>query len=226
MMTRFAVPRALVAGLALAAAAACSGPVQNAASADFRPVYPVAEVAPTGYLPSGSIYDGSGRGLFVSDRRAAQVGDILTVEFTEAFNASKSQNMSTSRNDDFDLDLPDALTMGLDNGLVRSGSDQSFQGQGSAEQSNSLEGRVSVSVVRVLPGGLFEILGQKKLTLNNGDEYVRLSGVVRQSDISPDNVIPSDRIANAEIVYIGAGEMSDAARKGWLSRGLAAVSPF
>jgi flagellar L-ring protein precursor FlgH len=85
---------------------------------------------------------------------------------------------------------------------------------------------LSVSVVRVLPGGNLEILGQKKLTLNNGDEYVRLSGIVRPADISAQNVVLSDRIANAQIEYIGAGQVADAGKQGWLRRGLNTVSPF
>ncbi|MEM6679737.1 MAG: flagellar basal body L-ring protein FlgH, partial [Pseudomonadota bacterium] len=101
-----------------------------------------------------------------------------------------------------------------------------FSGDGSATQSNSLTGRVSVSVVRVFPGGNLEILGQKKLTLNNGHEYVRLRGIVRPSDISADNVVLSDRIAHAEIKYVGAGDIADPAKHGWLRRVYTTVSPL
>ena len=80
-------------------------------------------------------------------------------------------------------------------------------------------------MVRVLPGGNLEILGQKKLTLNNGDEYVRVRGIVRPEDITSNNVVLSDRIANAEITYIGAGDVADAGRRGWLSSVLTSISP-
>lgn len=69
-------------------------------------------------------------------------------------------------------------------------------------------------------------MGQKKLTLNNGDEYIRLTGIVRPSDISPDNIVESDRIANADIKYIGAGQIADAGKRGWLSRAVNSASPF
>lgn len=78
----------------------------------------------------------------------------------------------------------------------------------------------------MLPGGNLEIMGQKLLTLNNGNEYVRLKGVVRPEDIGPDNVVTSDRIAHAEIKYIGAGDTADTAKPGWLRRGLSVVSPL
>ena len=69
-------------------------------------------------------------------------------------------------------------------------------------------------------------LGQKKLTLNNGDEYIRVRGIVRPEDISSNNVISSDRIANAEIKYIGAGDIANTAKAGWLQRILTDLSPY
>ena len=83
-----------------------------------------------------------------------------------------------------------------------------------------------VSVTRILPGGNLEIVGQKKLTLNNGQEYIRLRGLVRPEDISADNLVRSDRIAHAEIKYVGAGDIADSSKKGWLSRALDTVAPF
>ena len=71
-----------------------------------------------------------------------------------------------------------------------------------------------------------EILGQKKMLLNNGDEYIRLSGIIRPEDISANNVIVSNRIANAQIAYIGAGDTADTGKKGWLSKALSSVSPL
>ena len=109
---------------------------------------------------------------------------------------------------------------------LATGGGQNFTGSGSAAQSNSLTGQVSVHVIRVLPGGNLEILGQKRLTLNNGDEYIRVQGIVRPEDISSDNVVQSDRIANADIKYIGAGELADTGKQGWLGRTLTAVNPF
>jgi len=208
----------------LLASACTSTLVEEADSVNYDPVYPVESMADTS--ATGGIYTASSAGLFASDRRAARVGDILTVEFEERFQASKSQTTSGNRASDYELDLPGILPLGIDEGALDNGTKQSFSGRGSAQQSNSLTGRLSVSVIRVLPGGLLEISGQKRLTLNQGNEYIRLTGVVRPEDIDAENVVMSDRIAHATIKYIGAGAISDTSRQGWLRRGLNEVSPL
>lgn len=210
----------------LLAVAGCATQVQETESQMFAPVFPVPDVPQDRVMPSGAIYSSTARGMFAADRRAAAVGDVLTVEFSERFAARKSQSAGNSRSSSYDLELPDLLGLGLDDGAVTGGSQSRFNGAGSASQSNSLTGRVSVSVVRVLPGGNLEIMGQKQLTLNNGREYIRLTGVVRPIDISADNVVPSDRIAHAAIQYVGAGDTADTARQGWLHRAATTVSPF
>lgn len=215
------IPLALIVTLA-----GCQTYVEDVASQAYEPIYPVEAMPDTAGLPTGGIYTASSAGLFASDRRATRVGDILTVQFAERFAASKSQSASGSRASDYEADLPDIITWGFDDGLLQNSTDQSFQGRGAAQQSNSLTGRLSVSVVRVLPGGQLEIMGQKRMTLNNGKEYVRLTGVIRPEDINAENVILSDRIAHAEISYTGAGDTANTARPGWLRRGLAAVSPL
>jgi flagellar L-ring protein precursor FlgH len=218
--------RLIPATLALAVLAGCSTQVEEAESALYAPVFPMGEVEQDRLMPSGSIYAGHARGLFAADRRATAVGDILTVEFSERFAARKSQAADTSKSDSFAVDIPDVVSFGFDDARLTGGTTRSFSGEGSATQSNSLTGRISVSVVRVLPGGNLEIMGQKKLTLNNGHEYVRVRGMVRPSDISADNVVRSDRIAHAEIKYVGAGDVADTGKHGWLRRALTAVSPM
>ena len=101
-----------------------------------------------------------------------------------------------------------------------------FSGSGSSAQSNSLNGQVSVHVVRVFQNGNLEILGQKKLTLNNGDEYIRVHGIVRPKDINEKNIVSSDRIANANIQYIGAGDIAASGKKGWYGKILDTINPL
>ncbi|MEY4697394.1 MAG: hypothetical protein RIT14_1822 [Pseudomonadota bacterium] len=218
---------ALLSLTVLLAAAACSPTyIEEKESEAFAPVYPEDAYGDSNGLPTGGIYTASSGGIFATDRRAARVGDILTVQFAERFQASKTQSASGERSSDYSLDMPDALTLGLDDGVFDSGTDQSYAGRGQAQQSNSLTGRLSVQVVRVLPGGMLEIMGQKRLTLNQGNEYIRLTGVVRPEDISADNVVLSDRIAHAMIKYVGAGTTHDTSRPGWLRRGMDLVSPL
>jgi flagellar L-ring protein FlgH len=211
--------------LVLLPLAACSTAIEEKAARDFEPLYDEAPVfAPA--ASTGGIYHSASRGLFVNDRRAARIGDVLTVQFAERFQATKSQTANGGRSNSYEVDLPDVLTGGFDDSRLTMGTEQSFAGRGAAAQSNSLTGRMSVSVVRVLPNGHLEIRGQKRLTLNNGNEYVRLAGVVRPEDIGPDNVVTSDRIAHADIRYTGAGDTADTARPGWLRRAINVVSPL
>lgn len=215
----------LVLSVGVFALAGCATQVENAASANFDPVYPTFGSEDMG-MPSGTIYSARKTGLFAADRRANKVGDILTVAFTESFQATKSQNAAASQTSGYDTQLPTILPFSSLSPKLTGSSSDSFAGAGSAAQSNSLTGQVSVHVVRILPGGNLEILGQKKLTLNNGDEYIRVHGIVRPEDISSGNVVLSDRIANAEITYIGAGDTADTARRGWFSRLVSTVKPL
>jgi flagellar L-ring protein precursor FlgH len=198
----------------------CSTYLENEASAEFEPVLPLenSHMRPTG----GSIYLPGATGLFAVEKRASKVGDVLTVALNESFLATKSQSASAAKSENTTVTLPNFLNIGVNPSF---GSEQAFKGSGAAEQSNSFTGLVTVSVVRVFQNGNLQLLGQKKLTLNNGDEYVRVSGIVRRSDISPLNVVNSNRLANAEITYIGAGDVADTAKRGLFPRLLSAINP-
>ena len=232
MLTRFS-SSVLALGLCCGLSA-CSTYVEDTASAAFEPVFPTVELASDNTDKSGAIYQQGQSGLFSADRRARKVGDILTVDFNEVFAATKAQSAASSKSDSFELGLPvglpNLLTGGLANGVVdnslTSSTEQSFSGSGNAAQSNSLTGRLSVTVVRIFENGNMGILGQKELTLNNGKEYIRVSGIVRPEDISAGNTVPSNRLADAQISYTGAGTIADSSKPGWLSRAMRTISPF
>ena len=212
--------------VALVGLTACTTFVEEQASQQYAPVFPIAETQTRLGLATGSIYNQVQPGLFAADRRASRVGDILTISFTERFSATKSQGASAAKSDSFSVDIPDAVSNGINDASLTGGTAQDFSGSGSASQTNTFSGMMSVHVVRILPRGNLEILGEKKLTLNNGDEYIRVRGIVRPEDISSDNIVMSDRIANAEIKYTGAGDVADTARQGWLRRVFNVVSPI
>lgn len=91
-------------------------------------------------------------------------------------------------------------------------------GNGQANQSNSLTGSISVSVVEVLPNGNLKVRGEKRVSLNQGNEYLRVSGIIRPNDISATNTVSSSQLADATIMYTGDGAVADASRMGWISR--------
>ncbi len=103
---------------------------------------------------------------------------------------------------------------------------RNFGGTGTADQSNALSGEVSVTVAEVLPNGTMVVQGQKTVTLNRGDEFVQIRGIVRPADISADNRVLSTRVADARIAYTGRGDVARAARQGWFSRFFQTISPF
>lgn len=214
---RFAFALALI--LVPAAAAASDKP----ARAVFAPTAPPVAVTPPA---SGAIFSGSFTPL-TSGGRAGQVGDIVTIQLVERTAASKSSGSATQRDGDVSLTPPSTGPLSLftpsDIGM---GGGQAFKGQGNATQSNSLSGEITVTVAAVYPNGTMLVRGEKRLTLNRGDEWVQISGLVRAIDIGPDNRIASTRIADATIRFTGKGDVARASRQGWLQRFFAIISPF
>ncbi len=183
-----------------------------------RPVGP-AYGTPT----AGAIYnDGTDVRLF-EDRKAGRVGDILTVRLQESTNASKNSATSTSKSTESDLTNPTVFGAPITaNGIpLFQGSlsgESTFDGAGSSSQSNSLLGDITVTVVERLPNGNLRIRGEKWVTLNQGREFIRLSGIIRPDDIEPDNTLYSYRIADAQITYSSKGVLAAANRQGLISR--------
>lgn len=98
------------------------------------------------------------------------------------------------------------------------GSGQNFAGSGNSAQSNALTGSMSVLVTEVLPNGTLVIRGEKRLSLNQGSETMSIEGLVRPTDVAPDNTVRSDRVANSRIRYGGSGVLADANSMGWAAR--------
>ena len=183
---------------------------------------PAAPAAPA----NGAIFQGSFTPL-TSGSRASQPGDIITIDLIERTIAQKSNSATTGRDGSIGLTPPTTGPLSFFSSTdINAGGTQSFKGQGNAAQSNQLSGQMSVTVAEVYPNGTMLVRGEKLLTLNRGDEHVQFSGIVRLADISPDNRIPSTRVADARILYTGKGEIARASRQGWLQRFFSIISPF
>ncbi len=224
----------------------CSTYVENKIAEDFTPIHEEISFEEKDSTIDGAIYDEKSSGFFASDRRAKNIGDILTVTLNESLSASKSTTNTTSKADTFGVTLPPIFSngaatksvanqfdnkLGIGNGGVDStdfaaGANQSFSGAGTAAQSNTLSGSMTVTVVRVYPNGNLEIKGQKKLVLNDGSEYLRLSGIVRPEDISASNTISSSNVADAKITYTNSGVYAVSTKPGWLSKIFREITPF
>jgi len=197
--------------------------------AELREEYqPTPYQAPTPPPADGAIFHATaGYAPLTSGARAAQVGDILTIMLVEKTQATKSNSASTDRSGNVGLSPPTSgpLKFLKSTSLTASGGGK-FDGKGGAEQSNQLSGAISVTVAAVYPNGTMLIRGEKNLTLNRGDEQIRISGLVRVADIDLDNTVPSTRVADAKITYAGTGEIARASRQGWLSHFFSILSPF
>lgn len=99
-------------------------------------------------------------------------------------------------------------------------------GENSLTDTIGITGTTSVTVVDVLPNGNLVIEGGKVVRTSKQDIYAYMRGIVRPVDISATNTIPSSKIADAQVEFIPAGELSDAQKKGWLIRGWDKVRPF
>ena len=229
------ISKFLVTALLMQVLVGCSTYVSQLEGQAFEPVDPAVNLA-SEQPSNGAIFRSGQSGLFATDQRARRVGDILTVTFNEIFAATKAQTAASSKADAFAVTLPtglpNILTGGFDkdaggNGAgLTAGTNRTFSGAGNAAQSNSFTGSLAVTVTRVFPNGNMEVAGQKEITLNNGNEYVRVKGIVRPEDISATNIVSSTRLADAQIRYTGSGHLADASKPGWLSQFMRAISPF
>jgi flagellar L-ring protein FlgH len=172
---------------------------------------------------NGAIYQ-VGRDVALFENPIARhIGDVVTIVLSEATAAQKSATTSTSKATSDTM--PGVSLFGLPvtihgasvlSGTVNDAS--KFDGAGNSAQSNSLTGFITATVAKVLPNGNLYVKGEKKIWINQGQENVMLSGVIRAIDVAPDNSVPSSRVANARITYGGKGAIADANAAGWLSR--------
>ncbi|WP_414477751.1 flagellar basal body L-ring protein FlgH [Pseudomonas aeruginosa] len=162
------------------------------------------------------------------DRKAFRVGDIITITLNEKTQASKKANSDIQKDSKTKMGLTSLFGSGITTNNPIGGGDLSLsaeyggsrdaKGDSQAGQSNSLTGSITVTVAEVLPNGILSVRGEKWMTLNTGNELVRIAGLVRADDIATDNTVSSTRVADARITYSGTGAFADASQPGWLDR--------
>jgi flagellar L-ring protein FlgH len=178
---------------------------------------------PVAPASNGAIYQ-VGRDVALFENPIARhVGDVVTIVLSEATNAQKSATTTTSKSTSDTLPgmslFGSPVTIHGASALSANINDASkFDGTGNSAQSNSLTGFITATVARVLPNGNLYVKGEKRIWINQGQENVVLSGVIRPIDLAPDNSVSSSRVANARISYGGKGAIADANAQGWLSR--------
>lgn len=233
-----------VAGLLVAASmAGCVSNPPKHDSMDYRPVTPLAIPAPE--QNTGAIYQAGHEIILFEDRKARRVGDLITIVLSESTNATKKASTTTQKdnaisvtnptvfgnsvqlkqNKNANFDLPFA-NKSFDLGMNLESS-RNFTGAGDSNQSNTLSGTITVSIAQVMPNGNLVVRGEKWLQLNQGEEYIQISGIVRADDVTPSNTVSSTLVADAHITYAGKGAVADTNAQGWLSRFfISSLMPF
>ena len=192
------------------------GSNENAAMYSTLPV----EVEPEGPVDDSSLWT-SQRSSLLGDHRAQRRGDILTVvveiddqaQFQDTTGRSRSGTESMGVPSLFgipqrlDASLPDGASAAS---LVSASSSSTFSGNGSVSRNEKVTLRLAVTIVEELPNGVLRIEGQQEVRVNNELRQLLISGYVRPDDISRQNEITYDKIAEAQISYGGRGLLTDA----------------
>ena len=205
-MIKYLLPFLLILG-------GCVSQPQKTGTTDWElPVIPEASQQ----VVDGSLYSTSYVNNLFADRMAYRVGDILTINLEEQTQSSKSSG--TSFDKESSLSIPAPIFWGEAGMNSSAEANRDFSGGGSSSQENMLRGSITVSVVKVQSNGTLVIQGEKSILLNQGNEYLWISGILRAEDIASDNTVSSQRLANARIAYSGDGAIADSNTSGWLTR--------
>lgn len=166
----------------------------------------------------GAIYlSGTERSLF-EDLKAKRVGDILTVLLVEQTSGRNSSDNNVNQSTAMSVSAPTYGGSSRPNMAISLASENAFSGESGSSQSNSLSGSIAVTVREVLPNGNLVIQGEKWVKINQGNEYIRLQGVIRPKDINTYNTLLSTQIADARISYGGQGNNSRGNSPGWAAK--------
>ncbi len=205
--------------LALAGCAATpSSIVQRPTSG--RPI--LAELPPP---TDGAIYNAATYRPMFEDRRARQIGDLLTVNIVERTSAQKAGASSGNKTGSVSFGTPGPLQAKLGS-VVSTNAESEFADGDNQSASNTFSGTIGVTVTEVLPNGNLIVAGEKQIALNKGIEFIRFSGMVSPDNIQRGNVVSSSTIADARVEYRTNSQIDRAEMTAMLSRFFLSLLPF
>ena len=197
-------------------------PLEEPVAADLKPQSP------------GTLWKGD-EGNWLADVKARRVGDIVTVIILEKASASKQATTDTDRSSSISAGITNLF--GLEktiadktninpSAMIEAESSNKFSGGGKTTRAENLVATLTTQVTEVYPNGNLKIRGGKSVTVNNENQIIYLTGIVRWFDVTADNTVDSANILNAQISYTGKGSVSDNQKPGWLLRIFDNVWPF
>jgi flagellar L-ring protein precursor FlgH len=195
-------------------------------------VVPVSVLRADSLWPAGAT--GPARSMF-ADRKAGGRGDILTIVVSESAVASSTQSKKSERESSLEDAVQQFLFSAANSGLgthrgelpaTKLGGKAGYSGGGSVNNSQSISARAAVMVSDVLPNGNLVIEGVRVVTFSGETQYVVLHGVVRADDIGRDNTVFSTNIADARVEFFSEGQLTDAQKRGWITKLYEKLRPF
>ncbi|HSO21160.1 MAG TPA: flagellar basal body L-ring protein FlgH [Desulfosarcina sp.] len=217
-----------------------SGPVQSAPSA-YAPVQPslaAPAAAPVPAAPAdGSLWrENAPLIALFADQKARTIGDVVTIKIAESSAATNKASTATDRSSSLSASIdaffnaekrfPADQPFFNPFSRVAGGVESEFEGTGTTRRSGDLNAYITALVTQVLPNGNLVITGSREVLINNENQVIQLTGVVRPRDINADNQVLSTYVADARISYSGSGVVNDRQRPGWLTTIVMKVWPF
>jgi len=214
---------------------ACA-PTYREAKHEVRPITPPIVTKPDIKEPGSLFSDSAKLATIFVDKKARNVGDVVTVKVIETSSASNTTDTQTQKKSDISAGISSFL--GLEKypytkhsylnpfGGVSGNFGSTFQGSGKTERKNSVLGTITATIIEVLPNENLRIMGSREVIVNNERQLLTISGVIREKDIADDNTVLSTSIADAKIYFTGSGDLTEGQRQGWLSRILGVIWPF
>ena len=231
LVPRFPRPTAFaLVATVLATLSGCASMYESPPAVVHQPMTIRPEPATQTALANGSIYQASAARPLFEDRRARRVGDTITINLVERTTAQKAANTTTGRSSSMAGGLrtiPGFFPFNAIGGLeVDAGLDSEFNGSGTAAANNVFNGTITVTVIETYANGNLLVSGEKQLAINQGNEFIRFSGIINPDSVTTSNTVQSTQVADARIEYKGSGVLAEHNTMGWLQRFFAAIHPF
>jgi flagellar L-ring protein precursor FlgH len=186
-------------------------PVGSGLAVDVQPTA-TASFIPTKAHGNGAVWDGSSNDLF-SDPRARKIGDVVTVAISindkATFGNATARSLENKEIQNYDAKLGINTTTYEFNPQLNATSTASSNGQGTIDRSEKIQLSIAAVVTDVLPNGNLILSGSQEVRVNFELRLLNVAGIVRPRDISRDNTIAYDKIAEARISYGGRGRVME-----------------
>ncbi|XRY30883.1 MAG: flagellar basal body L-ring protein FlgH [Buchnera aphidicola (Tetraneura akinire)] len=167
------------------------------------------------------------------DYQPHNVGDTMTVLLEENVSTSNSSSEKIAKSGDSHLSITPFLNpigiihkKNINKNEFNGETKNNYSGLGNSSTKNVLEGVITVTINEILPNGNLKVEGEKRITINQGTEYIKFTGIVNPRTIDRNNSVASKQIANANIEYVTSDYVSSTNGMGWLQRWFFKIWPL